>query len=136
MDYINSESLSRLRQEYKIGKVVRAVKVFGIEEGVQGIVKKVRSNGSITVQWNLGYETDVIWGQESIAVVTDGTCILDYNSTNGGCDGDRCCECGWNVDVAEKRIKCIKNGGMVVNKNGIMSLKVRKRKGKWEKKLL
>ena len=126
MGYINSDELKRLKQTYKSGRRVRAVNVKGIDIGTEGVVKGVRSNGSIVVLWGVGYTTSVEWGEECIAVATSGNCLLEHDMTSGGCDGSFCSECGWNSEVAEKRVKKIRNGGLVEGKNGIRKLIIRR----------
>ena len=125
MGYINTEEYRRLKKEYSTGKRVRAVDVRDIDVGTSGIVKSVRTNGTIIVLWDLGYETSVVYGEESIAVIVDGHCLLENDMTYGGCGGDFCSSCGWNSEVAAKRLKRIFNGDMVMDKKGVRKLVIR-----------
>ena len=129
MGYINTDEYNRLKKEYKSGKRVRAIDVNNIEAGTTGIVKGVRTNGTIIVLWDLGFETGVVYGEESIAVIVDGYCLLENDMAYGGCDGDLCSSCGWNSEVAEKRLKRIFDGDMVVDRRGIMKLVIRRGRG-------
>lgn len=121
---VDAGTLANLRMIYKPGVQVEVVKVGGLVEGFKGIVKEVKGNGNITVLWNTGYETDVIFGMESVRAVVEGMCILKRKPENGGCDGDMCCDCGWNIRIAKQRIAEIRAGRMVKGKDGLYRLKV------------
>ena len=129
MGYINSEDFKMLKREYKAGKRVKAIQVDNIKPGTLGTVKAVRSNGSIIVLWDIGYETNVIYGEESLGSVVEGTCLLGYVPDGEECGGGFCSTCGWNSEIAAKRLKKVHGGGMVKDKAGVRKLKIKRWRG-------
>jgi len=122
---IDAGTLASVQALYKPGVRVKVVKVGGLRPGMTGAVKKVRENGNIVVLWDSGYETDVIFGSESVSVIVEGFCILSRNPDYPACAKDNCAYCGWNTKVAAKRSKMIQAGAMTRGKDGLLCLKVK-----------
>lgn len=110
---IDAGTLRILRNTYPVGVKVEAIKVKGIKKGMLGNVAEILENGNISVLWSNGDKTLVEFGNESIKACIEGQCLLKKKMTAEGCDGVRCSACGWNVDVANRRIARIRSGGMV-----------------------
>lgn len=124
---LDKMTLDTLRSVYKRGTKITAVKVYGFPTGKIGYVKEVLPNGNIQVRWETGEDAEIIYGQESIKEFTQGRCILkrDKEEAEGGCDDFACDRCGWNKEVAEERIRRIRNEEMHKNPDGTKSLRVR-----------
>ena len=121
---IDAGTLKSLRMVYTPGMQVKAIAVGDVATGTTGIVREVLDNGDISVLWNTGYVTDVVFGMDSIGAVSEGKCILQRNPGYGVCDRKECHFCGWNVTVSDKRKRMIAAGLMVRNKEGLLTLKV------------
>lgn len=115
-DVRDSTTISMLRDAYRPGTKVEAVKVKNIAAGTIGVVKGVKASGGIEVLWNTGEIGEVEFGLDSIKIVNGGKCMVKRKPDDQACVGDRCSECGWNEEVHKERIKRIRNGEMVTRK--------------------
>lgn len=125
-NYLDREEVERLRKDYPKGVEVRAVNVLDIAKGTLGIVKEVKYNGVIEVLWDTGVQTSVVYGVESISVISDVKCLLEKQRAKDVCDGTKCDTCGWNKKIASKRARMIKNGLMETDQNGVRKLVIRR----------
>lgn len=119
-------TLRVLRNTYPKGAKVEAIRVKDIACGTRGIVVELQDTGDLSVVWNNGERSLVEFGSESVRNVIDERCMLYRKMTTEGCEGMICSECGWNAEVARKRIEKIRNGGMVKDENGILRLVIKR----------
>lgn len=122
---IDAGTLRILRNTYPVGEKVEAIKVKGIKKGMLGNVIEILETGNISVLWSNGERTLVEFGNESIKACIEGHCLLKKKMTADGCDGVRCSACGWNADVANRRIERIRSGGMKKDRLGRMHLVIK-----------
>ena len=115
-DVRDSTTLSMLREAYRPGTKVEAVKVKNVAAGVVGIVREVKPSGEISVLWNTGEIGDVEFGIDSVRIVNGNKCMVRRKPDDQACTGDKCSECGWNEEVHRERLKRIEAGEMEIRK--------------------
>lgn len=118
-------TLSMLRKKYYPGVKVEAIKVRNVPTGSRGVVREVFDSGEISVLWANGEVYDVEFGNDSVKIVLDGSCMLNRNMTGGGCGETSCRTCGWNDVVHNARLMRIRNGEMEKRPNGTRGLVIR-----------
>ena len=134
MGRLDKTTLDTIRAVYRKSAKIVAVKVFGFPEGKVGYVKEVLPNGNVKVVWDTGDESEIIYGKESIRAVETGKCILGYlDEMNGGCDRDKCEECGWNRLVSDERQARLRDHDFSTAPDGTKCLKVVKKKSRRQK---
>ena len=122
---INRGILALLKEIYKPGTKVSAIKVENIENGTKGVAKYVKDSGNVVVYWENGEVTTVEYGEESIRIEIEGNCILESMMALGPCDRKKCGECGWFIKNHNKRMKRIFKGDFRESNNGIKYLSVK-----------
>lgn len=125
-DYLDKEEVERLRRDYPAGAEVKAVNVLDVPSGTIGIIKEVKYNGVIEVLWSTGIQTSVVYGVESILLISNVKCLIEKHMAKGACDGTGCETCGWNKKVAAKRVRMVKKGLMETDQNGVRKLVIRR----------
>ena len=118
---LDSSTLTMLKKLYVQGQRVEAITVNYIPKGMRGVVREVRNNGDVSVIWNNGDITSVVFGVDCIRAITDGQCMLGYSMFSGKCGSVYCRECGWNDIVHQKRVREIQNGGLKKMPNGVQT---------------
>lgn len=125
---LDKPTLDTLKAVYTPNSKIVAVKVAGINAGKVGYVKRVLQNGNIQVTWDNGMESEIRYAHESVRLAEAGKCILQHKEEiNGGCDGAMCEECGWNRDVADERIRILREYGLTEAVDGKRYLRLRKK---------
>ena len=125
---LDKPTLDTLRQVYRSGVKVEAVHVSGIPEGKTGSVKRVETNGDILLRWDTGEDCTVLYGKETVRVLTEGLCMIGKSpSKDIECSETKCERCGWNKQVAEERKRRMAEDGLVKGKDGLMRVKIYRR---------
>ena len=135
----DAPTLALLRESYRPGTIVEAIKVRHIASGVIGVVREVKASGDIEIIWNTGEVSDIEFGTDSIKISSSGKCFVKRKPDDKECEGSKCSECGWNETVHNERIKRIRNGEMVMRKTAhgeAMCLIVKRSKNNFAKEVL
>lgn len=112
----DAQTLAMLRDAYKQGTKVEAVKVRDVATGVVGVVREVKADGSISILWNTGEIGEAEYGLDSVRIVNTSKCMVKRKPDDQACSGDKCSECGWNEEVHKERLKRIRDGEMIKRK--------------------
>ena len=124
---IEKTQLDTLRKIYKAGTKVTAIKVAGIPQGKVGYVKRVETNGDISLVWDSGEECTILYGKESVGAVTEGVCLIQNSpDRDNECAKSNCETCGWHRDVSERRMRQLRESGLTRGKDGLSRLIVRR----------
>lgn len=127
----DSTTLAMLREAYKPGTKVEAVKVKDVPTGVVGVVREVKIDGSISILWNTGEIGEAEYGLDSVRIINTSKCMVKRKPDDQACAGDKCSECGWNEEVHKERLNRIRGGEMIKRKTERgeeLFLKVKKEK--------
>lgn len=116
----DNEQIKAIRDMFTPTTLVRAIKVAGIPEGELGRVIDVKLNGDIKVSWKCGWSTNVKYGIESISFPNDRDCLVNRNINDCSAKfGTKSCDrCGWNPNVAKKRLVQLKEDGLSEEADG------------------
>lgn len=112
----DSKTLDMLREAYKPGTKVEAVKVKDVPTGVVGVVREVKIDGSISILWNTGEIGEAEYGLDSVRIINTSKCMVKRKPDDQVCAGDKCSECGWNEEAHKERLKRIRGGEMIKRK--------------------
>ena len=126
---LDSATLSALRAAYPPGAPVEIIQAEGLNEGTRGVVQHVNADGTVVVLLADGTVHDLAFRKESARRLIESGCILQKREwKDGGCEKDRCTECGWNAEVSLARTKSIRENGLRQRKDGKKQFIIRGKK--------